>query len=215
MVDIKVIVLDFDGVIVESNNIKHQAFSELFQEYPMHYEKIMAYHLAHNHVDRHAKFKYIMENILGQKYNKDLALLWAEKFSEMTRKKIIECPSVRGAMDFLECFSGKYPLYLASATPLDELEIILRGRGLTGYFKEIFGAPMLKKEMFENIMRIEKVDSEDILFIGDSLEDQAVADKFGCKFIALTSGSEFGASNSFNNMLGVTEWFLEKEQITS
>jgi HAD superfamily hydrolase (TIGR01549 family) len=181
---IKVIILDFDGVVVESNSIKHNAFSELFQEYPEHHDRIMQYHFAHNHVNRHAKFKYITEKILKQKYTQRMGKKLAARFSGLTREKIINCPFVEGALDFIQHFYKKNPLYIASATPLDELRVILRSRELLGYFKSIYGAPISKAKMFSEIIRKENVSPDEVLFIGDSPEDYKVAQEVGIHFLA-------------------------------
>lgn len=207
---VRIIVLDFDGVVVESNDIKHQAFSEIFSVFPEQYKEIMEYHLSHNAVNRHDKFRYIMEKIFKWKYDKELAQTWATRFSELTRGKIINCPYVSGAMEFIGSFSDKYPIYLASATPLDELKIILRERGILRYFKDIYGAPTLKKEMFKKIQEKEMVKPDEILYIGDSREDYDVGSSFGCVFIARTEGYDFEGLNikSFKNMFEIRTYVL-------
>lgn len=187
----KVIALDFDGVIVESNDIKHRAFSDIFSEYPAHHQEIMAYHHAHNAVNRHDKFRYIMERILNQAYDGSRANDWAARFSSMTREAIIACPYVTGALDFIRFFSKDHPLYVASATPLDELTVILRGRALHPYFKGVYGAPTPKKEMFERILSAEKIRPAEILYIGDSQEDYAAAKAAGCAFIGRRFNYDF------------------------
>jgi len=186
----KVLILDFDGVVVESNDIKHQAFSDIFSAYPSHYREIMEYHYAHNAVNRHDKFRYIMEQIFKQQYDAKRAEEWAERFSRLTRERIIQCPFVAGALDFLTYFSRRAPLYLASATPLDELTIILRERHLSQLFKGVYGAPMPKKTMFNSIGRAEQAAPADILYIGDSIEDYEAAKSTGCRFIARKSGHD-------------------------
>lgn len=207
---LKVIVLDFDGVVVESNNIKHQAFSEIFSTFPDNYNEIMTYHLAHNAVNRHDKFRYIMENIFKQGYDKELAQIWALRFSELTQERIINCPYVVGAMEFIRYFSDKFSLYLASATPLDELKIILKGRGILQFFKKVYGAPIPKIEMFEDIAKKETVKPDEILYIGDSREDYKVGSDFGCIFIAKTGDYDFKGLDiqSFKNMLEIKTYVL-------
>ena len=124
---IKAIALDFDGVVVESNEIKNRAFSEMFKEYPC-YEEIIQYHRLHNHVCRQDKFRHILGNILGQSFqDADIAKM-AERFSRLTRQKIVECPFVSGAENFITYFSSKASLYIASATPTNELKIIIEAR---------------------------------------------------------------------------------------
>lgn len=58
---IEVIILDFDGVVVESVDIKTEAFRELFQEYE-NVDDIVQYHLQNNAISRFIKFKYIYES---------------------------------------------------------------------------------------------------------------------------------------------------------
>jgi len=207
---LRVIVLDFDGVVVESNNIKHQAFSELFSAFPDHHGEIMSYHLSHNAVNRYDKFRYIIENILKQNYDQNLVEKWASRFSELTRDKIVNCLYVAGAMEFLNYFFDKYPVYLASATPVEELKIILKRRGILHYFKEIYGAPMQKREMFDDIMKKEAVKPDEILYIGDSREDYEVGKGSGCIFIARTSDYDFKGLNikSFKNMFEIKTYVL-------
>lgn len=187
---IKVIILDFDGVVVQSNNIKHEAFSEIFKAYPRHYDAMMKYHFTHNHVNRRDKFKYFFENMLKQPYCVEEIEKMCQRFSKLTRRKIILCPYVEGSCEFLELFSSKLPLYIASATPLDELKIIMKERGLEKYFKRIYGAPVEKIKMLEDIIHKENILSGEALFIGDSIEDYQVAQESGINFVAKLSDNE-------------------------
>ncbi|MFH1379214.1 MAG: HAD hydrolase-like protein [bacterium] len=186
-----VIVLDFDGVIVESNNIKHEAFAEIFSSYPDHYDEMMRYHRAHNHVSRQEKFKFIMEHILNIKDNNKGIDDLIQTFSSITRQRIITCPYVAGAVEFITHFSSRSSLYMASATPLEELRIIIRERGLTVYFNNIYGAPTKKDVMFSEIIKIEKIKPDELVFIGDSCEDYEAACTAGVQFIARKTDFDF------------------------
>ena len=66
---IKVIILDFDGVIVESLDIKTQAFRDLFSNYPEHIDEIMNYQLEYNPFSRYIKFEHIVTNILNYSHS--------------------------------------------------------------------------------------------------------------------------------------------------
>jgi HAD superfamily hydrolase (TIGR01549 family) len=101
---------------------------------------------------------------------------------------VIACPYVKGAVECLEDLSGRYPLYVASATPLDELRIILEARDLLKYFRDIYGVPLAKKDIFAAICRREKILPAELLFIGDSLEDQRSAEEAGTGFCAIDNG---------------------------
>ena len=65
-------ILDFDGVVVESVGIKDQAFRQLYQDFPQHLDRIMEYHLSHNATIRFEKFRYIAENILRCQFTAEM-----------------------------------------------------------------------------------------------------------------------------------------------
>lgn len=172
----------------------------------------MAYHYAHNAVNRHEKFKYIMESILKQKFDRERAEDWASRFSSMTRDKIIQCPYVAGALEFIQYFYHRYPLYVASATPMDELNIILQRRELQNYFKDFYGAPTSKKTAFEYITNNEKIIYKDLLYIGDSPEDYTVAKEVGCAFIGRKSNYDFKGLGieSYENLFEIKSCILKR-----
>jgi len=59
-----------------------------------------------------------------------------------------------------------------SATPQLDLDQIIKARGLGGYLKNVYGEPISKIETLKQIMLSENVSVDEILFIGDSAEDQ-------------------------------------------
>ena len=62
---IKAIIFDFDGVLVESNHIKTEAFKELFQDYPQHLDEIVKYHVLNGGLSRYIKIQYIYKKRLS------------------------------------------------------------------------------------------------------------------------------------------------------
>lgn len=188
---IKTIVLDFDGVIVESEEIKNQAFRDLFSDYPQYVDQIMSYHLAHKTTSRYDKFEFIVTNILGETYNESRASVIDSRFSPLIRQRIIECPYVPGAEDFLDFFSSKLPLYLVSATPQGELGDIVKARGIGEYFKKTYGNPWQKTDAIEEIMHEENVIPEAIVYIGDTMDDYRVAEQLGLLFVGRINQQSF------------------------
>ena len=68
MSGIKAILFDFDGVILESVDIKGLAFCKLFENFPEHVTKIVQYHHANGGISRFNKFRYIYKNILKKNF---------------------------------------------------------------------------------------------------------------------------------------------------
>ena len=213
----KVIILDFDGTIVESVGIKDEAFKTLFEEYPDHLEEITNYHLSHNATVRFEKFRHITENILRQKYTEEIERTLSKRFSELVFQKIVECPYVRGAEDFLNFFMGRVPLYLASASPADELSKILSLRNMTEYFKKIYAVPWKKTDVIADILRRENVAPKEAVAIGDSLEDYRAALSMKIFFVGRQSGKFSGIMNIpiLNDLIEIRNFLCNMTPIRS
>jgi len=188
---IKVIILDFDGVIVESVGIKDQAFRELYQGFPEYIDEIMAYHLAHNATIRFKKFRYISERILQHPYSSEDERELSKRFSGLVFQKIVVSSFVPGALEFLEHYYGKLPLYLVSMSPEDELLRILRKRELLDFFNRVYASNWRKVEAINGILHVEGLRPDQAMFIGDSYEDYQAAEKTGVNFIGRNSGKSF------------------------
>ena len=208
--DIKAIVFDFDGVIVESVGIKDQAFQILFRDYPQHIDEIMSYHRTHNATIRFEKFRYITEKILKTEYAEGKEEELKEKFSRFVFEKICACPLVKGAQEFLDYFYRKTPMFLASVNPAEELDKILDVRGLTKYFKKVYPYPRMKKEAIEEILRQEKISSRQTVFIGDSYEDYEAAQATGILFVGRERHRTFEAIDvpSFKDLKEIRKFLL-------
>ena len=62
----KAIIFDFDGVILNSVNVKTEAFKELYKQYGSAVvKKVEKYHLENGGISRFEKFKYYHKNFLN------------------------------------------------------------------------------------------------------------------------------------------------------
>ena len=113
----------------------------------------------------------------------------------MNRKKIVDCLMVKGAQAFLDDCKGKVSLFLVSATPQNELNSILKERRLKGYFEETYGAPINKVQVLCKIMADEKASPDEMLYIGDTFEDQLAAAALGIHFICRESDRDLNKSS--------------------
>lgn len=191
---LKAIIFDFDGVILESMDIKTNAFRELFKDFPEHLDAILDYHLMHGGMSRYKKFKYIYKRILGKQLDDKKLEELGDKFSQLVVEKVMECPFIPGAIDFLEEHSKNLKLYVASGTPEEELRMIIKRRGLLKYFEGIYGTPKLKSEIIDKISSANGYRKNEVLFIGDSITDYEGAKKAGVPFIGFAGDS---SSNPF------------------
>ena len=208
---IKAIVFDFDGVILESAKIKTEAFADVVKDYPKQQaEAFVAYHMTHMGISRHVKFRYFIEEILKQPYCEETGQELADRFSDIVFSRIMECPYVPGAKEFLDRNYMKYDLYVASGTPEAELEQIIQERGLTKYFKQIYGTPMKKEEIIETICYKYGYGKEEMIFVGDAATDKNAACHTGLRFIGRNTEDNI---DTFRDVVYKVDNLLQMEEI--
>jgi HAD superfamily hydrolase (TIGR01549 family) len=178
------IILDFDGVILESVSVKTDAFRDLFSVYPEHIEEIVMFHKKNGGMSRFDKFRYIYKNILKIPLSEEEIQILSQKFTQLVLTKVLCVSYVPGAEDFLHQCSGRMRLFIVSATPQEELEYIIEKRGLKQFFNNVFGSPKRKEEHIKNILSEYSVSAGSTVFIGDSLNDWKAAKETGIRFIA-------------------------------
>ena len=181
---IKCLLLDFDGVIVDSVAIKTNAFAEIFKGYPKFIPAIIDYQQENGGISRMLKFKHIYGQILKKKLSQSQLDQLCNQFSELVKENVIAAPFIKGAEEFLEYDSGKYPMCVISGTPEKEMREIVRKRGLEHYFGDVYGSPKNKAEIIRLVQKKENCSSNDTLFIGDSVNDFSAAMETKVRFVA-------------------------------
>lgn len=202
----RVVILDFDGTLVESVNVKDGAFAALFADRPDRLDEIMAYHLANNAVIRFEKFRHITEDILGEPYTPEEERRLCGEFSRLVRDGVVAAPEVPGATELLDALAGR-PVYLLSVSPVEELAGILEERGIAGRFRGVYAHPWSKADAIRDILRREGVPASEAVLVGDSPEDLASAREAGAAFLGRDSGKRLPAHEVpvFEDMYGVAE----------
>ena len=178
------IVFDFDGVVLESVDIKTRAFVELFSDHPELHAAIARHHLDNAGVSRYDKFRWIYETLLGRELDAADSKRLGEAFSEIVYREILACPFVAGAEAFLRAAAQSYRLFIASGTPQEELRDIVLRRGLNELFVSVEGTPRTKGVIVRDLMAEHRLAAHEIVFIGDALADLAGAREAGVAFVA-------------------------------
>lgn len=188
--NIKVVIFDFDGVLVESVDVKTRAFAKMFEDKGEEVvQKVTDFHLKNGGLSRVHKFKYYYKEILGSSLSEEELKELCNTFSRLVTEEVVNSPYVVGAREFLEKFHCELDLYIASGTPEEELREIVRCRGMNGFFKGIFGSPRQKGEIASTIIQENGYDAREAVFIGDSITDLEGARDSGIRFIGRVDDS--------------------------
>lgn len=184
---IRGIIFDFDGVLVESVDIKTKAFAKLFEaEGAGIVEKVVAYHLENAGVSRFDKFRFFYREFLKKPLTEDMFQKLCSNFSELVMDEVVKAPYVTGAREFLENHAAEYQCFIASATPQEEMEEIIRRRQMQSFFKKVYGSPKKKGDIVREILAFfnSVLSPQSFIYIGDALSDYEAATENGIAFVA-------------------------------
>ena len=184
-------VFDCDGVVLDSNRIKTEAFRTAALPFgPESADRLRAYHLENGGVSRYLKFRHFLESIVegeapAGSYERLLDRYAAEVGRELSTASV--APGLQRIRD--ETRSATW--ILASGGDQTELRGVFEERGLSRFFDGgIYGSPTPKDEILASCRDRGLLDRP-ALFLGDSRYDFEVASDFGLDFLFVEAWSEF------------------------
>lgn len=181
---IRNIFFDFDGVLVESVNVKTEAFKLLYEGFGEEItKKVEEYHLKNGGVSRFDKIRYYHTEILKIPITEEEISKWADRFSKIALQGVLDANEVFGSKQFLVEESHKFNCWIITGTPTTEIIDIVLKKGWTDYFQGVFGSPENKKYWVEYLLANFDLKPEETVFIGDALTDYEAAKHGGLNFI--------------------------------
>ena len=183
MIKKKILIFDFDGVILDSVNIKTLAFQEIFKDHSKSIiKKITHHHQINGGISRSNKIRYYFKFFIKKKLTKKNEEEIIKKFKNIIFKKILKCKFILGAYSFIKN-NKNYICYISSGTPQKELRKICKIRGISKYFKKIYGSPLSKENHIRQIIKKHKQNKKNFIFLGDSITDKSASKKCNISFI--------------------------------
>lgn len=191
LADYQALAFDCDGVLLDSNRIKTEAFYSAASVYGHEAaQALVDYHVRHGGISRYRKFAYLFSDILHRKGDgcEQKALL--TQYAALVRNGLLKCEVAPGLSDLREALPHSRWLVVSGGDQV-ELREVLAARGVAGYFDGgIFGSPDAKDQIL-----LRELASGNIpvpaLFLGDSRFDYQCATQVGMDFVFLSNWSEF------------------------
>ena len=180
--DKEIIVFDFDGVIVESNKIKHDAFFEIWSS---GVSKNIVQNSLQLGGDRNKVINRVYKNADMFRNSDYGPEFFVDLYSKIVHKEIFKIGVSKNIISFL--METNKTLFINSATPQKELINLCNELKIDKYFLGIFGSPNSKKDNFNIIIEKNNIKVEQIIFFGDMQSDQDVADEMNIEFYPILS----------------------------
>ena len=178
----KTILWDFDGVILDSMKVRNWGFREIFKDFDNKFvQKLIEYHIENGGLSRYVKIRYFYEKILKTKISEDKIFKYAEQFSILMKKKLINKDNlIDDSLVFIKNNFKKYNFHIVSGSDDKELNYLCKKLDISKYFISIHGSPTCKNDLVKNLLTKHKYSQ--VYLIGDSINDFEAAKINNIKF---------------------------------
>ena len=187
------ICFDFDGVIKDSVSVKGDIFVHLFRSFPVSLrDKILAHHLENGGVNRRAKLMQYLQWAYPDLPRSNLPIdLFLNDFSSYTVERVVNSAWISSMPDLLFQLSKSSFLFVASATPHDEILKIVNLLNIDSCFKGVWGYPYSKSDVLRHIQNTYNCTSLSLIMVGDSEQDRLAAQNTNSSFFLKSPNNHF------------------------
>lgn len=190
----KTFIFDCDGVVLDSNKVKTEAFYRATLPYgALAASAMVNYHISNGGVSRYKKFAYFLENIAPRNVAHFQTECNLKKllndYASHVRQGLLNCKISDGLrrLRFSLCDSK---WLIVSGGDQIELRDVFEKRGICEYFDGgIFGSPETKDQILARQLASGSLEMP-ALFLGDSKYDYLAANAAGIDFIFLSDWTE-------------------------
>ena len=188
----KSIVFDCDGVVLDSNVVKTEAYFRTAKNLgatDSEAQALVDYHVRLGGISRYHKFDYYLREILHQAATEDKVQALLDEFSRELEVGLMECDIAEGLIT-LRNATKQANWMILSGGDQQEIRTLFANRNLTRFFDGgLFGSPDNK----DTVLAREKSNGNlqfPALFIGDSKYDHEAATLAGLDFVFLSDWTE-------------------------
>ena len=182
----KIIIWDFDGVIVDSMQIRLNAFKFALEGFEFEIvEDLLEHHKVNGGISRYVKFERIINKFPDASLKLEYLLERYSRYIEanLFDERILNYPIIN-TIKVLYQFG--FDQYIASGSDESELRKLVDHFGIVNLFKGVYGSPRPKPDIIGSIIENEDLQLFHYLMIGDTINDLEAAELNGIKFLKYT-----------------------------
>lgn len=189
----KTLVFDCDGVVLNSNQLKIQAYFDVaikFGASEQQAKALVDYHVALGGISRYPKFEFFLCEILHQTVNDAAMVELLESFTIEVKRLLSDC-DISPYLENIRHATPHASWMVISGGDQSELREIFALRGIDRLFDAgIFGSPDNKDEILARELELHHI-RQPALFIGDSRYDHVASTRAGLDFVFLNGWTDF------------------------
>lgn len=210
------IVFDCDGVILDSNRLKSDAFALALEGFdPDAVERFVEWHKATGGVSRFEKFRTFFTQYVAVDDSETAIAEALDRFGTIVFEGLIACDYIAGVEAvFAQARKQGIPSSVNTGGAEEEVRCVFANRGIDCHFETILGSPETKHSNMLKLQNSGLLGKRGIYF-GDSRLDFELAMEFQQQFVYISGRSEWqNAERSLVKSNSITvENFLQVELI--
>lgn len=201
----KAVVFDCDGVILQSNKLKSDAFGDVLNGHdPEQVAGFVAWHKATGGVSRFHKFAHFFRDIRKATDWEARTKAACSDFGALVFEKLKTCETVPGFEPLISHLRAQdIPLAVNTGGAEDEVRRVFEARGFAKDFDAIFGSPTTKQRNMEKLRDL-GLAAPGCAYLGDSKLDFDLAGEFDLAFFYVAHESEWQEGADITQKAGGT-----------
>lgn len=168
---------DFDGVILNSDEVRTEGFKYIFDSYSKkQIDMLINYHTINGGLSRYEKIEYFSQKILDKKLNDEEKKQYAQLYGNYCRERLCDKNLlIKNSINFIKENHKNFDFHLVSASDEKELIYLCSNLDIKKYFKSISGSPVNKIENIKRLLKSNNYIESKCCLIGDSINDKVAA----------------------------------------
>ena len=113
---------------------------------------------------------------MRNKITQDKIFFYAEKYKVFILNNLVDKSFIiNDTLDYIKEIENTFSMHIVSASDENELKQICKKLELDSFFISIHGSPVTKKENIKRLLKHNKLINEEVVLIGDSINDYEAA----------------------------------------
>jgi len=187
----RTLVFDCDGVVLDSNHLKTDAFFKAALPYGQNLARALVdHHLNNGGISRYRKFDYFLSHLVPEGIQGPSREELLAGYAKQVFDGLLSCKVVAG-LEQLKTSMPDCRWLIVSGSDQEELRDVFERRQLSSIFEGgIFGSPDSKDQILAREMSCGNI-LQPALFLGDSRYDHEAASKANLDFVFINQWTEF------------------------
>lgn len=188
----KTLVFDCDGVVLNSNQLKTEAYYRVAVGFGANDDQAQAlvdYHVRLGGISRFIKFRWFLDEVLHQPVTEASMNTLLESFADEIHRELLTCEMAPGLMELRELTRSARWMLVSGGDQM-ELRSLFAERGIDDLFDAgIYGSPDNKDFILEREVANGNLAKPGIFF-GDSRYDHEASTRAGLDFVFVSYWTE-------------------------